>query len=196
MKPLTEEEKNQRLAELRQRAVKEKAVQAVEEAEEAKANEKIRRKAGQVRSQAVLFITATLRSIVTGQVREKIDDAKAKAAIKAQIEADKRERAEKAARDKALRRKGIRSRAIVDHYTGLFFPTFNFGSSHQRKRIQGYQNAALRAVAEFVAGQSLAYNVDTVSFTMQFPRKTFTQADMNKSLKDLGLTPSAVLIAS
>lgn len=34
---------------------------------------------------------------------EKIEDAKARAAIKAQIEADKRERAEKAAREKALR---------------------------------------------------------------------------------------------
>lgn len=34
---------------------------------------------------------------------EKIDDAKARARVKAQIEADKRERAEKAAREKALR---------------------------------------------------------------------------------------------
>jgi len=34
---------------------------------------------------------------------EKIEDAKAKAAIKAQIEADKKARAEKAAREKALR---------------------------------------------------------------------------------------------
>jgi UBX domain-containing protein 1/4 len=34
---------------------------------------------------------------------DKIEDAKAKAAVKAQIEADKRQRAEKAAREKALR---------------------------------------------------------------------------------------------
>lgn len=34
---------------------------------------------------------------------EKLEDAKARAAIKAQIEADKRDRAEKAAREKALR---------------------------------------------------------------------------------------------
>ena len=34
---------------------------------------------------------------------EKLDDAKAKARVKAQIEADKKERAEKAAREKALR---------------------------------------------------------------------------------------------
>lgn len=29
---------------------------------------------------------------------------------------------------------------------------------------------ALREVAEFVAGQSLAYDADAVTFTMQFPR--------------------------
>lgn len=34
---------------------------------------------------------------------EKLEDAKARAKVKAQIEADKRERAEKAAREKALR---------------------------------------------------------------------------------------------
>lgn len=34
---------------------------------------------------------------------EKLEDAKARARVKAQIEADKRERAEKAAREKALR---------------------------------------------------------------------------------------------
>lgn len=48
IKPLTEEEKKQRLEELRQRAVEKKATKAVQEAEENKANEKIRRRAGQV----------------------------------------------------------------------------------------------------------------------------------------------------
>lgn len=41
---------------------------------------------------------------------DKINDAKAKAAVKAQIEADKKARAEKAAREKALRE----GRPIVD----------------------------------------------------------------------------------
>ncbi|KAG9027639.1 hypothetical protein FS837_004197, partial [Tulasnella sp. UAMH 9824] len=104
IKPLTEEEKKQRLAELRQRAVEKKAVKAVQEAEEAKANEKIRRKAGQDRSEAVEKMKVKeLEKEAARKKQEKIDDAKAKAAIKAQIEADKRERAEKAAREKALR---------------------------------------------------------------------------------------------
>jgi len=51
-------------------------------------------------------------------------------------------------------------------------------------------------VAEFVASQNLAYNVDNVQFSSTFPRKTFSRAEMGKSLKDNGLTPSAVLMAN
>jgi hypothetical protein len=42
------------------------------------------------------------------QDTEKLDDAKARARIKAQVEADKRERAEKAARENALREGGCK----------------------------------------------------------------------------------------
>jgi hypothetical protein len=47
-KPLTEEERLQKLAELKERMSEKRAKKAAAEAEEAKANEAIRRKAGQV----------------------------------------------------------------------------------------------------------------------------------------------------
>lgn len=50
-------------------------------------------------SQCLLLLHNTL----TSSRAEKLEDARAKAAIKAQIEADKKARAEKAARDKAIR---------------------------------------------------------------------------------------------
>lgn len=73
--------------------------------------------------------------------------------------------------------------------------------------------AALREVAEYLAGQNLAVDVDSVTFTQQFPRcvpggecaafaadgysrKVFTRAEFAKSLRELGLTPSAVRRAS
>jgi hypothetical protein len=49
IKPLTEEEKNQKLEELREKMAGKRALKAAEEAKEAKANELIRRKAGKVR---------------------------------------------------------------------------------------------------------------------------------------------------
>ncbi len=55
---------------------------------------------------------------------------------------------------------------------------------------------ALIDVAEFVSSENLAYSVDTVKFSTTFPRKVYGPDDMHKSLKDNGLTPSAVLMAS
>ena len=70
---------------------------------------------------------------------------------------------------------------------------------------------ALRAVAEYLAAQTLTVDVETVTLTQTFPRyacqlfglvtwlicdrKTFDRADFSKSLKELGLTPSAVRAA-
>jgi hypothetical protein len=97
-----------------------RAAKAVEEAKEAKANELIRRKGGQdmddikeqlrlkeadkearQRKQGILFLSANI-AILTSCI-DKIDEAKAKAAIRAQIEADKKARAERSAKEKALR---------------------------------------------------------------------------------------------
>ncbi len=70
---------------------------------------------------------------------------------------------------------------------------------------------ALREVAEFLAGQTLSVDVETVMFAQHFPRqvinyvfwhrnlmmllldrKAFSRSDFSKSLRELGLTPSAV----
>ncbi|KAG8876126.1 hypothetical protein FRB97_004427 [Tulasnella sp. 331] len=220
IKPLTEEEKKERLAELRQQMLEKRSKKAVEEAKEQKANEALRRKAGQdmgAAREAMKIKEANKEAEKRKQ--EKIDDAKARAAIKAQIEADKRERAEKIAREKALREgRGYQSGeqsstpaapAPVAASSAAAASTGIKGSEYPETRLQIRLSTGgptlsttlpstetLRSVAEFVAGQSLAYNVESVSFTMQFPRKSFTRSDLGKTLKDLGLTPSAVLMAT
>lgn len=50
IKPLTEEEKKQKLEELKEKMTVKRTQRAIEEAKEAKANEAIRRKAGKVRN--------------------------------------------------------------------------------------------------------------------------------------------------
>ena len=50
VKPLTEEEKKQKLAELRSKLADKRAAKAVQDAQDNKANEAIRRKAGKVRN--------------------------------------------------------------------------------------------------------------------------------------------------
>ncbi|KAF8509604.1 ubiquitin-related domain-containing protein [Hysterangium stoloniferum] len=212
IKPLTEEEKKQKLEELREKMAAKRAQKAQQDAVENKVNDAIRRKAGKDMA-AIKEEMKAKEAIKEAEQRrrDKIADAKAKAAVKAQIEADKRERAEKAAREKALRQ-GLQPPQQVQASTPAAAATPSAGTSskdHKETRLQirmssGGQpftttlpsESTLRDVAEFVAGQTLSVDVDTVSFAQHFPRKLFSQADFSKTLKELGLTPSAVLIAS
>ncbi|GJE99251.1 hypothetical protein PsYK624_155010 [Phanerochaete sordida] len=216
VKPLTEEEKKQKLAELREKMAAKRAVKAKQEAEEHKANEAIRRKSGKDINDLREELKAK-EAIKEAEAkrREKLEDAKARAAIKAQIEADKRERAAKAAREKALREgRGpdapaaaastpsplAAARAAPTGVAGRDYPTtrlqIRLAGGGQPYTVTLASDAKLREVAEYLAGQNLNVDVETVSFATQFPRKQFSQADFGRTLRELGLTPSAVLIAS
>ncbi|WVQ79657.1 hypothetical protein IAT38_001757 [Cryptococcus sp. DSM 104549] len=209
IKPLTEEEKKAKLAELREKLAIKRAAQAQENQKENKANEALRRKAGQDQGQIREDMKAKeMQKDIERKKREKIEDQRARAAIKAQIEADKRERAEKAAREKALRDGTAQPQAAAAPAPRAAAPAGK-SSENPETRLQVRLSAGgppltktfpsdspLSVVAEFVASENLAYNADTVKFAMTFPRKTFTAEDMKKSLKDNGLTPSAVLMAS
>ncbi|KIJ34832.1 hypothetical protein M422DRAFT_34931 [Sphaerobolus stellatus SS14] len=212
LKPLTEEEKKEKIAELRAKAA---AKKAKSEAEENKKNEAIRRKHGKdlgaIRED--LKVKEAMKEAEQRR-KEKIEDAKARAAIKAKIEADKRERAERTAREKALRegKQPPQSQNTGPSNLGpaaAAAATAGASKDYAQTRLQirlasGGQpyittlssDAPLREVAEYLAGQTLAVDVETVTFAQHFPRKQFTQADFSKTLRELGLTPSAVLIAS
>ncbi|CEQ42673.1 SPOSA6832_04526 [Sporobolomyces salmonicolor] len=137
LKPLTEEEKAAKLSELRARMEEKKKLQAKKDAEEAKANEAIRRKGGKDQAQLKaelqlreaekhaaqrkkgpttdLELELELELDLTQLARgaEKADELAARKRIKEQIEADKRARAERSAREKALR-EGRNPDAAVD----------------------------------------------------------------------------------
>ncbi|WVR06777.1 hypothetical protein IAU60_003812 [Kwoniella sp. DSM 27419] len=211
VKPLTEEEKKAKLAELRQKLAEKRANQAKEDAVSNKANEALRRKAGQDQSKIKEDMQAKeMQKEADRKRREKLEDQKARAAIKAQIEADKRERAEKAAREKALRDGGEAAQAAAAVPATVAKPAASVSSSQNpQTRLQVRLSAGgqpltktfpsdntLIDVAEWVASESLSYNVDTVTFATTFPRKTYSRDEMKKTLKENGLTPSAVLMAS
>ncbi|KAI0641992.1 ubiquitin-related domain-containing protein [Trametes meyenii] len=212
IKPLTEEEKKQKLAELREKMTAKRAVKAKEDAKENLANEAIRRKAG--RDMNAIREEMKQKELIKEaekKRKEKLEDAKARAAVKAQIEADKKARAEKAAREKALREgktlpeqsapaAGPSATSSAPKVAGRDYPEtrlqIRLASGGQPYTTTLSSDAPLREVAEFLAAQTLAVNVDTVKFSLTFPRKTFAPEDFSRSLRDLGLTPSAVLVAS
>lgn len=96
IKPLTEEEKKQKLAELRSRMAEKRAIREAQEAAERREAERIRRKAGKEISAAKEELQAKeIKQAFEMKKKEKELDRIAKAKVKAQIEADKRERAAK-----------------------------------------------------------------------------------------------------
>jgi hypothetical protein len=214
IKPLTEEEKQQKLAELREKIAAKRSVKTQQEAAEARANEAIRRKTGKDIGKLKDELKAKeLVKEAEQKRREKLEDAKAKAAVKAQIEADKKARAERAAREKALRD----GQPIIDapasaSTTSAVTASSSSGTSGKDFKDTRLQirmaaggtpytttlpsDATLREVAEFLAAQTLSVDVETVTFAQHFPRKTFSRDQFSKTLRELGLTPSAVLIAS
>ncbi|KAJ3561595.1 hypothetical protein NP233_g10098 [Leucocoprinus birnbaumii] len=203
VKPLTEEEKKQKLADLQAKMAAKRAQKAVQEAQEAKANEAIRRKSGKdmnkIREELAL---KEAQKEAEAKKREKLEDARARAAVKAQIEADKKARAEKAAMEKALRegRADPGATAPVDVPKPAAAAAATAGTAGRDFKDTRLQirmstggppltttlssDAPLREVAEYIAGQNLAVDVDTVTLAQHFPRKTFTRADFSKSLRD------------
>ncbi|KAK7686344.1 hypothetical protein QCA50_010568 [Cerrena zonata] len=191
IKPLTEEERKERLAELRTRMAAKREVKAKQEAKEAQANEAIRRKAGRdVNAAREELKHKEILKEAEAKRREKLEDAKARAAIKAQIEADKKARAEKAAREKALRE----GRVYDESASASAAPTAaapaapaltgTAGRDYPQTRLQirlasGGQpytttlpsDATLREVAEYLAGQTLSVDVESVTFAQHFPRQ-------------------------
>ncbi|KAI0732135.1 ubiquitin-related domain-containing protein [Fomitopsis betulina] len=214
IKPLTEEEKKQKLADLKEKMAAKRAEKAKEEAKDHLANEAIRRKGGRDLNEIREDLKAKeIKKDLEAKKREKLEEAKARARVKEQIEADKRARADKAAREKALRegKPPPGSSAAPDAAPAAVAPPASktAGKDYPDTRLQirlasGGQpytttlssDSTLREVAEFLAGQTLSVDADTVTFAQHFPRKQFAQSDFSKSLRDLGLTPSAVLIAS
>ncbi|KAI8645830.1 ubiquitin-related domain-containing protein [Parasitella parasitica] len=197
IKPLTDEEKKAKLAELKTRLASKRAESHLQEIEDRKQAEKIRRKAAQDISAAKEAIEAKeIKKIFDLKKKEKEQDRIAKAKIKAQIEQDRKERAAK----KAAKQAHQAAQAQVET-VGSAQPPVKKEYNEARIQIRAPgaapithtfdANAPLNQVFDYLQSQGLA-NPFTLSTT--FPRKTFGSEDQQKSLKELNLVPSAALV--
>lgn len=218
VKPLTEEEKKQKLQELREKMASKKAVQAEQDKADAKRNEQISRKktkeSEDIKEQ--LRIKEQIKDAEKKR-KERQDDIDAKKRIQARIAADKEERRLKAEREKAERagqappplQEG--KPAFKSHVLNLTPPASAVAAgpatskaaadyTETRLRLQTSNgnvmqtfpvNTTLFEVAAAVADE---IGQDVESFTQNFPRKTFDKEYFGETLKDLKLVPSASLI--
>lgn len=212
LKPLTEEEKAQKLEELRAKMAEKRKAQAKLDAEENRRNEEIRRKSGKDEAAAkeALKLKEAERDALRRK-KEKEDDLAARKRIKEQIEIDKRERAAKAAREKALREgrnPDLPESGAAPAAGAAAAPPPAAAASGEKKTYDSARlqirvpsgpplvhtlpaTATLGELADWVKQQS---GLSSVTLTCSFPRKTYGDADLGKDLKTLGLTPSAVLL--
>ncbi|KAI0554568.1 ubiquitin-related domain-containing protein [Xylaria curta] len=200
--PLTEEEKQQRLAELREKVKAKRANQAIVDKEEQKRNEQIRQKATK-ESQDIKEELQRKEQIkeAAKKRQEKIDEMEAKKRIKAKIEADKEERRRKAEEAKAAREgRAIPTTAPAPAAAAApARPATNHNETRLRLQTSGgnvMKTLPVETTLFEVAQMLEAENGLAVSkFVQNFPRKVFEgNLDFGKTLKEVGLVPSAALI--
>ncbi|KAK4515569.1 uncharacterized protein ATC70_010519 [Mucor velutinosus] len=198
IKPLTDEEKKEKLAELKARMAAKRAAREQQEIAERKQSEKIRRKAGQDMTDAKEALEAKeMKKALDMKKREKEQEKIAKAKIKAQIEQDKKERAAKREAAKQAHQAQAQAEASAPAQQPTVKKEYNEARIQIRAPGSGPimhtfdANATLNTVFGYLQSQGLS-NAFTLSTT--FPRKTFSDDDRQKTLKELNLVPSAALV--
>ncbi|KAI9256459.1 ubiquitin-related domain-containing protein [Phascolomyces articulosus] len=200
--PLTEEEKKAKLAELKARLAEKRAAKAQEEIAERKQQEKIRRKAGQDMSAVKQNMEEKeIKKAFEQKKREKEQDKIAKAKVKAQIEADKKERAAKreAAKRAAQEAQVLTTPAPPSAAAASSGVKKEYNEARLQFRVPGVAplthtfpaDATLQQVNEYLQSNGCDR---PFTLSMTFPRKTFGEGDLNKTLKELNLVPSSALV--
>jgi UBX domain-containing protein 1/4 len=133
--------------------------------------------------------------------QEKLDDIEAKKRAKAKIEADREERRKKAEAEKAAREGRAAPQAESTASAAPAAPKPAVNHSEARLRLQTTSGNIMKTFPADTTLFEVAQAVQTesgnavTSFTTNFPRKTYEgHVDFSKTLKEAGLTPSAVLI--
>ncbi|KAJ5745403.1 hypothetical protein N7520_010585 [Penicillium odoratum] len=203
--PLTEEQKKQRLDELRERLAEKRLAQTAQDKADQRRNEEIRKKSTKETQDAKeeLKRKQALKDAAANK-REKAEEIEAKKRIRAKIAADKEERRLKTERERA-QRAGVApppqpAAAPVPTATG---PTTSKPASaytETRLRFQTPGGNIMKTLPvdttlfEVAAALKTEEGIEVQSFTQNFPRKVFSAEFFGETLKELGLTPSASLV--
>lgn len=203
VRPLTEEEKKQKLQEMRAALSEKRARQADLDKEDSKRNEQIKRKATRETQDAKEELQRKEQIKEAARKRqEKLDDLEAKRRIKAKIEADKEERRRKAEEAKAAREGKAPAAAAAEPAAAAPAPSQPKSSASYTDARLRFQTSGGPVTKSFPAETTLfevaealkAEGTSVESFTMTFPKKVFDASDFGQTLREVGLVPSGVLI--
>ncbi|KAL2916418.1 hypothetical protein HK105_204174 [Polyrhizophydium stewartii] len=203
IKPLTPEEKAERLKELQARLAARREEKRQLEIQETKEREKVRRRTGQeITAAKEKMEEVELKKAFEAKKREKEEERLARERVRAQLEADKRERQRKAEEKKMLAQ-GIAPPAAAAPAASPAAAAAGPAKTYNEARIQIRANGqsfvhvfqaddTLEKVYEFLVEQTHSREL---KLSQTFPRKVLDGADRAKTLKELNLVPSAALMA-
>ena len=211
--PLTEQEKKDKLEEMRAALREKKARQAVEDKAADKRNDEIKRKHTRESEDAKEELRLKeQRKEAAKKKQEKADDVAAKKRIREKIEADKAERKRKAEEEKAMRANpaAYNPGAPTAPQGGGGGGGLAAAAQQPAKSTANHAEARLRLqtpsgnVMKTFPAETTLFEVahavaeetgsQPASFTQNFPKKVFDQSDFGMTLREAGLVPSAALI--
>jgi len=201
--PLTEEEKKQKLQELKEKLAAKRAGQAQEDVLTRKRNEQINKKHTRESEDAKEDLQKREQIKEAQKKRqEKLDDAAAKKRIKDKIEADKAARKAKQDEEKAMRANpaAYNPGAATAPSAAAAAPKTSVNHSEARLRLQTPAGNVMKtfpaSTTLFEVAHALTEENGTQaeSFTTTFPKKVYDRSDWGMTLKEAGLAPSAALI--
>ncbi|KAI8820839.1 ubiquitin-related domain-containing protein [Fimicolochytrium jonesii] len=201
IKPLTEEEKKAKLADIQARLAEKREQKRLAEIEENKGKEKIRRATGKEMTEMKERLKEKeMQKALEAKKKEKEDDLRAKARIRAKIEEDKKERARQA-EERKLAAQGIAPAPLAPAKPAAIVQTASASHTEARLQIRLPEGApltktfsaddTLSAVYDFA---SQSHPTGSFKLVQTFPRKVLDGSDRQKTLKELNLVPSAVLV--
>ena len=203
IKPLTEEEKKQKLAELKDKMMAKKAAQAEQDKLDRKKNEQIRMKSTK-ESQNLKEDLQKKEQLKEMQKKkqEKLDEAEARKKVLAKLEAQKEERKRKAEAEKAVRAGQTPAPIVETPGPTSSGPTTSKPASAYTETRLALQTPTGRVMKSFPVETTLfevaqaleESGLEVNSFTQNFPKKVFDRTDFGMSLKEAGMVPSAALI--
>ena len=201
VKPLTEEEKAQKLAELREKVALKRAARE-KEAREAELKRRIDAKElEEIRRELEL---KEMKKLAEERRQEKIRDRQAREEIKRQIEEDRKNKKAAEEAERAIRNSQPGAvETVVIPSTATMTPPNN-AVDHARIQVRlpppaqplkfSFDNPKTATFADLKARISEALGGQKVGNLLQtFPTRTITSADDASTLYDLGLCPSASL---
>lgn len=204
IKPLTEEEKKQKLLDLQEKMKQKRVEKEQQEKREQIQREKQRRVHGkEMVSSRAKMEELEMRKLAEQRRKEKEDDRRARQRVKEQIEKDKRDRAAKFGKSEESKPVATTSTpaaavsppqpAVKKEYDQC---RLQIRLTNGQALTQSFGSKEPLAAVRLYVEMNRTDGASPFVLMTTFPRKVFAGDDMDKPLSELGLVPSAVLVVT